>query len=80
MANPIDKLIDKPAEEVYRRLFNIRHVPLKKKIKIIEACLSDKKNLDLNDHDPNYRSYLLKIASESLELAIIKNEMNKTSR
>lgn len=78
MSNPIYYLLDVKPQTVYIELFDMRHITNRLKLKIIAACLSDEKSIQLNGIDPKARNNKIHEAALSLDKVIAKKEKIQT--
>jgi hypothetical protein len=72
--NAIHDLIDKDPFFVYTEIYNMRHITIRLKLKIISACLNDQKNIFLHKIDYKTRNSKIYDAAESLDRVILKNK------
>ena len=76
--NPIYDLIDKNPSFVYTKIFSMRHITIRIKLKIISACLNDERIITLEGSDPLTRNQKVIDAAKSLDKIIAKQEKKKT--
>lgn len=60
-------LLGKSPMETYVCVFNLRNIPIRKKLSLVAACFNDQKTIDLENNDPLDRNRVIKSITKSIE-------------
>ena len=78
----IFELLGKKPSVIYKSLFNIRRISVKRKLSLVAACLNDQKAIDAGEDDPKDRNRVIKAIGKDLarlEAKIRIQELNNES-